>query len=618
MAVRSTRTGVRFGVLGPLVIHVDGREVHLAGAKERGVVAFLLLRANEVVTTERLMEALWPCDPPATARNSLQVRVSHLRKVLGAGRIERTHGYRLTLTAGELDLFVFRELVAEARREREEGASVHAAEHLAEALALWRGDPLPEFGENVVFRVELGRLEEERLAAFEAWVDAELDLGRARELLPELEAAAAENPLREQLMGQLMVALYQAGQQAAALETYGQARNRLVEELGLEPGPLLGDLYQRILRQDPTLSPPPRPATRSTSPPLRRHVTVVVASFTPGSEDDPEAAGRRLDEARARAKSVLRVTERLTSPVGAGIVGTFGLPASTEDDPLRAVQAASELSQAAEVSVAVDTGLVLASDSALVDDRFVAALMRLADDVRAGDVVVGSGARGALGDAVEVAGSVLVSFDPTAEAIPRHFDAPLIGRETELERLQESFRWASRNRSSHLVTVLGPAGIGKSRLARELLSSVADEATVLVGRCLPYGSGAFWPLAEMVKQAAGDTTPEALLELLARPRRSARPSSISWRRRLGLEPECVRRTPSGHFANCSARLPPSVRSSWSSRISTGRSSGCWTSSRSWSSGAKAHRCWSWPSRVPTSSSSGPHGEEESWTRSRSS
>jgi DNA-binding SARP family transcriptional activator len=513
---RVTRTDVEFGVLGPLVASVGGRAIELTGAKERCLLAFLLLHANETVSVDRLIDALWPDDPPPTARNTLQAHVSRLRKVIGARRLATfANGYSLAVRPEELDLFRFRELVAQARRDLEGGEQVRAAEKLAEALALWRGEPLPEFSEHEIFRVEVSRLEEERLTAFEAWVDAELDLGRAGELVAELEAAVAANPLRERLMGQLMMALYRAGRQVEALETYGRARRRMVEELGLEPGPLLSDLHQRILAQDPALSAPSRALARNVGTPSRRNLTVVVAALSVRIGLDPEVAGRMLEDVRTRARAVFEDHGALVSLVRDGVVGTFGLPVTREDDPLRAIRAASELSREPEVTLAVDTGVALASDSALVDDRFVALVAKLAEAAHSGDIVLGPGARSVLAEAVEVTGSVLVSFDPAAEPIARHFDAPLIGRESEFGRLRESLSWAVRNRNSHLVTVLGPAGIGKSRLASELATTVSKRATMLSGRCLPYGSGAFWPLAEMVRQAAGDTTPDALHRVLS-------------------------------------------------------------------------------------------------------
>ena len=505
---------MEFALLGPLVVHHSGHVLSLAGAKERGVLAFLLLRANETVPADRLIDALWPTDPPASARNSLQVRVSHLRKVLGADRIETLrNGYRLSVSPDELDLLRFRGLVASAGRAREEGNLLVAAEQFADALALWRGDVLPEFASNTSFRAELAPLEEERLRAFEAWADAELELGRGDELVSDLQAAVEANPLRERMMSQLMLALYQADRQVDALEAYGHARRRLVHELGLEPGPLLADLHQRILEHDPDLRPAPRRRAQDSSP-SRRNVTVVVAAPVLSSEADPEVAERSLEAGRDLARTLLEEHGGVVSASAGGVIGAFGLAAAAEDDPHRAVRAAQELARA-NLRVGLDSGVALVFGREFTDAGFISRVLRLADAAGPGDVILGAGSRQALGSAVEVSGSRLLSFDPTAEPIARRFDAPLIGRAKEFKRLRDAFDWAATTRTSHLVTILGPAGIGKSRLARELIGAVESDATVLTGRSLAYGSGAFWPLAEMVKQAAGDTTPEALLGLLA-------------------------------------------------------------------------------------------------------
>ena len=505
---------MEFALLGPLVVHHSGHVLSLAGAKERGVLAFLLLRANETVPADRLIDALWPTDPPASARNSLQVRVSYLRKVLGADRIETLrNGYRLSVSPDELDLLRFRGLVASAGRAREEGNLLVAAEQFADALALWRGDVLPEFASNTSFRAELAPLEEERLRAFEAWADAELELGRGDELVSELQAAADANPLRERLMSQLMLALYQAGRQVEALEAYGHARRRLVHELGLEPSPLLADLHQRILEHDPDLRPAPRRRAHDSSP-SRRNVTVVLAAPVVSSDSDPEVAERSAGAGGSSRTRCCRSTER-SSPVR---------PAASSEcsdcpQPPKTIRTGRFVQQQelarANLRVGLDTGVALVFGREFSDARFISRVLRLADAAGPGDVILGAESRQALGSAVEVSGSRLLSFDPTAEPIARRFDAPLIGRATEFKRLRDAFDWAATTSTSHLVTILGPAGIGKSRLARELIGAVESDATVLTGRCLAYGSGAFWPLAEMVKQAAGDTTPAALLQLLA-------------------------------------------------------------------------------------------------------
>ena len=288
--------------------HGRGDRAQLA-RKSAGFYEYLLLRANDVVPAERLIDALWPddrkvCDSAQLFAGSdlASAEVSRC-----GSRIETVrNGYRLNASVGELDLLRFRSLVADAGRARTEGDPTAAAQKLSDARALWRGQVLPEFCENAVFRLEVRPLEEERLMAFEAWADVELDLGRADELLPELQAAVANNPLRERLMGQLMLALYHAGRRVEALEAFGEARRRLVDDLGLEPGPLLADLQQRILVQDPELGPHRTARPRSVNTPSRRNLTVAVVSLLVSNDLDPEVGVRRLGEARTRATATLR------------------------------------------------------------------------------------------------------------------------------------------------------------------------------------------------------------------------------------------------------------------------------------------------------------------------
>jgi DNA-binding SARP family transcriptional activator len=231
---------MEFRILGPLEVHSDGEALDLGGAKRRALLAVLLLHANEVVSQDRLVDALWDQDPPATAQKALQVYVAGLRKLLGRNRVEtRPPGYLLKVEDDEFDLARFRRL-------REQGKA-------AEALALWRGPPLADFAYQGFAQAEIGRLEDERLACLEERIERRLDAGSHAELTGELEALVAENPLRERLRGQLMIALYRSGRQADALEAYRQARVVLVEELGIEPGRQLRELQQAILNQDPLL-----------------------------------------------------------------------------------------------------------------------------------------------------------------------------------------------------------------------------------------------------------------------------------------------------------------------------------------------------------------------------
>jgi DNA-binding SARP family transcriptional activator len=242
-------------VLGPLEVLEDGSPLPLGGPRQRALLALLLLRANRVVSSDTLLEELWAEEQPLAGRAALRVRVSQLRKALGAEIVlTRAPGYVLVAEREQVDLHRFERLVAESRTEPPE----RAAERLREALALWRGDPLAELAYESFAQPEIGRLEELRLAALELRIDADLELGRHAALVPELESAVAESPLRERLRAQLMLALYRSGRQADALEAYREARRALVDGLGIEPSRPLQDLEAAILRQDRELEPAPR------------------------------------------------------------------------------------------------------------------------------------------------------------------------------------------------------------------------------------------------------------------------------------------------------------------------------------------------------------------------
>ena len=246
---------MEFRVLGPLEVADGDSLVPLAGA-QRALLALLLLSANEVVSSDRLIEELWGDRSPESGRTALQVRVSQLRKALGEWGglvVTRAPGYVLRVDAEQLDLVRFERLVAEA-----EGADPGvAASKLREGLSLWRGSPLADLGFESFAQPAIARLEELRLVAIEKRVDADLALGRHAEVVGELEALVVEHPLRERVRAQLMLALYRCGRQADALAAYQRARRELVDELGIEPSVSLRELEQSILRQDPALEPAP-------------------------------------------------------------------------------------------------------------------------------------------------------------------------------------------------------------------------------------------------------------------------------------------------------------------------------------------------------------------------
>ena len=248
---------MEFRILGPLEAWHEGRELALGGPKPRALLAVLLLHANEVVPADRLIDDLWGEDSPEHAADALRVNVSRLRKALPPDVLAtRTPGYLVRVEPDDVDLQRFEQLVDEARDLLRRALPAEAAERLRRALSLWRGAPLADFAYESFAQAAIARLEEIRLAAVELRIEADLALGRHRELAGELEALVAEHPLRERLRGYLMKALYRAERQAEALEAYQDARRALVDELGIEPGPELQELERAILRQDPSLDVP--------------------------------------------------------------------------------------------------------------------------------------------------------------------------------------------------------------------------------------------------------------------------------------------------------------------------------------------------------------------------
>ena len=274
---------MEFRILGPFEVRDDGRAVDVGGPKQRALLAVLLLSANEVVSADVLIDALWGERPPASAAKTLQAHVSRLRRALGqdgseSGRLlTRGSGYLLRVERGELDADACRLLLEESRDARAEGDLEGAAERVGEAVALWRGPPLADLAYESFAQLEIVRLEELRLAAQEEWVEAQLGLGRHAEIVGELEPLVRRHPLRERLLGQLMLALYRSERQAEALDVYQGARRALAEELGLEPGERLRQLERRILEHDPTLAAPPRRGRPRLVPaPLWRHPRTLV------------------------------------------------------------------------------------------------------------------------------------------------------------------------------------------------------------------------------------------------------------------------------------------------------------------------------------------------------
>jgi YVTN family beta-propeller protein len=267
---------MRFAVLGPLEVSLDRGPLSLGGRKQRRLLAVLLLHANEVVSRDQLIDALWGERVPPSAAESLDAYVYRLRKLLGHDRLPREGGgYMLRVEPGELDADEFERLVARAGPSAEVGDHRAAVDPLTEALALWRGPAWADMLELPLASLDAQRLEELRLSALESRIEAELASGGGPELVPELEQLVSEHPLRERLLSGLMLGLYRAGRHTDALNAFHAARQRLVDELGLEPGPELHELQRRILQHDPSLG---RPRSLLAARGTRGRRAVVVAA----------------------------------------------------------------------------------------------------------------------------------------------------------------------------------------------------------------------------------------------------------------------------------------------------------------------------------------------------
>lgn len=545
---------IEFRILGPLEAVSGGTPVELGGAKQRAVLADLLIHANQVVSTDRLIEDLWGEDAPRTASNAIQVHVSAIRRALTAAGargdevlLTRPPGYLLRVAREELDRLAFEALATEGR---DLLASDHAgaATRLQEALDLWRGPALSEFSFESFARVEIARLEELRISVLEARVEADLALGRHAQMVAELRALIEEHPLRERLREHLMIALYRSGRQAEALEVYRKTRLILAEQLGVDPGPALKRLEQAILTQDPSLD-LPAPSTHSvgtarlpgSDQETRKVVTVVsIGAVTSSDSGAPLDAEVHRSVMAACFDAVRTATERhggtVQRYVGDAFLSVFGLPSAHEDDPGRAIRAVTDLGEAiaalneehgdwaARISTRIGmmTGDVIASDSSeapsLIAGDTVNVALRLGQAADGGEVLLAHSTVRLIREMVEVEAVPLIQREQLAPApvyrlVGVHdpatlsrmrLDAPMVGREREIRLLARALEHVTVDRGCRLITIVGQPGVGKSRLCFEFLAGVGESTRVLQGRCLPYGEGiTYWPLAEIVKAACG-------------------------------------------------------------------------------------------------------------------
>ena len=534
---------MEFRVLGPLEVEVGGQLLPLRGRRQRALLALLLLSANEVVPDDRLLEDLWGNEPPASGRAALRVRISQLRKALGeAGDalLTRPPGYVLHVEPDRIDARLFERLYGEGRRQLAEGAAELAAMTLREGLGLWRGPALADFAYETFAQTEIARLEELRRAAFEERIDADLALGRHVELVGELEALVVTEPLRERLRGQLMLALYRSGRQADALAAYRDVRQGLVEELGIEPGRSLAELETAILHQDPALDAPEPTGAVVETPPApaepaeeRKLVTVVAADLAGpaplGAADDPERAGLLLKRFRAAMEAELdEAGGRVEAIAGDALTAVFGAPVAQEDHAERALHAALSMRHRLDelfggslaLRIGIESGEVVVGRSpdgaATLAGSALTTAARLAQSAEPAAILVGERAAASAGSAFE--------FDAALEAGETGIRArslvrelalirtegagglhsAFVGREGELDLLRSLYQRTVEEARPKLVTVTGDAGVGKSRLTRELwdwLAGQEPEPLRRTGRCLPYGRGTTYrPLADVLRE----------------------------------------------------------------------------------------------------------------------
>jgi predicted ATPase/DNA-binding SARP family transcriptional activator len=503
---------MRFRVLGSVQASVDGRSLPLGGRRQVSLLACLLVYANRPVSSDALIDAVWGSERSG-ADKRLQMAIARLRKALepqnGAdGPALQTvgGGYLLSVEPGELDSEVFAAGVVEGRRALEAGEAERAAGLLAEALGLWRGQALSEVAFEDFAQAEIRRLEELRWAALEARVDSELLLGRHLELVGELEGLLAQQPGRERVAGQLMLALYRCGRQTDALEVYRRHRAHLAEELGLEPAPALRALQVQILEQAPSLE-VSSPETSVTVPPVYSGTVTFLSADVEGSERLlGELGGERFGE------ELVAYRERVREAVAAHGGQVLG----SEADRFFVVFAGA--SDALDAAGAVQAGLVggelrarigvHTGEPLLIDGDYVGLdvhkAWRVCAAAHAGQVLVSQATRdlaeARLRDLGEHRLKDLTAperlfqlgedqFGPLrglrATNLPVQ-PGPLLGRHKEVLELLALVR------EHRLLTLTGPGGSGKTRLALELAAQLSDD----------HRDGAWWVSLAAVTEPA--------------------------------------------------------------------------------------------------------------------
>jgi DNA-binding SARP family transcriptional activator len=550
-------------LLGPIEAReASGTRLEVPRGRPLTLLALLLTRRDDVVSSDVATEALWPGRPPKDPRNALQLAVSRLRRALAGSAAPLAEpapdvvvgvagGYALRLPVGWVDADRFETLAQAGRAQLARNEAADAAGTLRGALGVWRGPAFADVHDEPFAQASIGRLDELRIAAIADRVDADLALRRHAHLVGELETLVGQHPLRERLRAQLMLALYGSGRQAEALAVYRDSRLMLIEELGVEPSRELRDAHEFVLRQGelprPMAGPAPPDTVRLLAPARRRLLTCLVAVphdvNMPGSQSDPEAVHATLLDLRSRIAGICDDYHGiLRDSEAAAFTIVFGWPHSRESDVLNAVVAAWQLvggqigrpagrspHQPLPLGVGVATGEVVTTPGTgapfLLGDlaEQAGALARAASR---GQVLVASstwqlvshaahGSQAPAGTALpgdHSAAIVLGDVDADAASIQRRWEGPYIGRQAELGLLDEAFNAARIRSAGQFVTLLGEPGVGKTRLSLEFERVVRPDAIVLRGRCRLYDEGVpYRPFQEIIEQAADGAAPDEWL-----------------------------------------------------------------------------------------------------------
>ncbi|MEU5692134.1 BTAD domain-containing putative transcriptional regulator [Actinosynnema sp. NPDC020468] len=551
--------------MGPLETIDDGRRVALGGTRQRATLGYLLLHANRVVSTSRLVSALWPLDDsPTSARKILQNAIWGLRRVLrpegsGAGPelVTQLPGYRLRVDPDDVDFFRFQRDIRAGREKLAAGAAEEAAAVLREALLLWRGPAMADLVEAGIDWPELTAMRNARLDAMEDYFEAELACGRHTAVIAQLETMAAGSALRERSCRQLMIALYRSGRQADALDVYSRVRATLVGDLGLEPGGDLQALQHAILNQDasltlpeavvvraPTPAPPPRPEPgrgRQVSVLLVRTTLVPDARSVQADEMDQMMAG----VARWVTGTVEHFGGAVTAAIGSVSVALFG----SEDGAERAVLVALAIREGLNAPsgpvvnpgapgfevcshAAVGTGPAPAGHRREGRPHRIAATLldschTLLSRADAGEIRVDAATRGAIGSMVHLedrADGREWAVRGVRGDYVGHDVMPTVEREFELELLCDLFDRASHRATPHLVTVLGEPGTGKTRILSEferVVSPRSHLARFVVGRTpSSVEDSVFAVQGELVSALCGIRSGDSHEEALVKVRRT--------------------------------------------------------------------------------------------------